>query len=75
MVVDGAGEEFIFQHRLFRSRHLVVVGITLVLLLVACEPVGECSLRLLWLVVNDGPVGLVYVQGKRALIYVASLLK
>lgn len=54
-VAVATPDDLVAQHSLLAARHLVVVGIGLVLSLVAHQPVGQQSLRFGRLMLDDGP--------------------
>ena len=61
-VVVGMPDNTVVEFGPFAARHLVVIGIGLVLLLIAHQPMDESSLRLLGRVLHDGPVALLHLS-------------
>lgn len=63
-VVVGMPDNTVVELGPFAARHLVVVGIGLVLLLVSHKPVDQRAFGLLGRVLHDGPVALLYLSAR-----------
>ena len=74
-VAVATPDDLVAQHSLLAARHLVVVGIGLVLSLVAHQPVGQQSLRFGRLMLDDGPVGLVDLTLAKQIVEAAQRLR
>ena len=62
IIIVGTSNDPIIEFCPFGTRHFLVVGIRLVLLLIAYEPMNNCSLWFCWTVLRDGPIGLMYLS-------------
>ena len=61
IIIVGTSNDPIIEFCPFGTRHFLVVGIRLVLLLIAYEPMNKCSLWFCRTVLRDGPIGLMYL--------------
>jgi len=64
-VVVGTPDDAIVELGTFAARHFVVVGVGLVLLLIAHQPMDESSLRLFGRVLHNGPVALEHLSASK----------